>query len=236
MPGLDASFPVVLLAAVLLGLRHAADPDHVAAMATLVARAPARGGHAAGMLGLAWGLGHATTVVLVGVPLLVLGAHLPGWLQQTAEAAVGLVIVVLSVQLIRRSRAERLHLHEHDHPDGVRHTHLHAHCRGASHAHLHAGRTHRGAFGIGLLHGLAGSGAVAVLLLAAIESTPLALAALMLFGAASAVAMAVASTGFGLTLMRARGRRTWARAEPLLGCMTLAFGLLYAAGTARLLG
>lgn len=230
------SLPIILLAALLLGLRHAVDPDHVAAMATLVAGAPKRGARAAGTLGLTWGLGHGAMLVAVGVPLVLVGGGAPHWLQQTADAAVALMIIGLSLKLIRQSRRERLHLHAHEHMGGVRHAHVHAHRQGASHEHRHPVRTRRAAFGIGLLHGLGGSGAVTLVLLAAIDSKGLAVAALALFAAGSTATMAVASTGFGVTLALAHGRRAFAHVQSALGCVTLVFGLVYAMGAARLLG
>src|SRR5687767_8860997 len=88
---------LVALAAVLLGLRHATDPDHVAAVSTLVAGARDRAARRAGRLGLAWGLGHAVTLFAFGLPILLLDQYLPERVQQTAETVVAIVIVVLAV-------------------------------------------------------------------------------------------------------------------------------------------
>jgi high-affinity nickel permease len=93
---------IVLAVAVLLGLRHATDPDHLAAVTTLVASGRERAGRRAGELGLAWGLGHATTLFLFGLPVILLHAFLPERVQQGAETAIGLVIIYLAVRLLRR--------------------------------------------------------------------------------------------------------------------------------------
>ena len=95
---------IVLVAAVLLGLRHATDPDHVAAVATLVAGAREGAARRAGALGLAWGVGHAVTLFAFGLPILLLNGYLPERFQQTAETAVALVIVYLGVRLLVRWR------------------------------------------------------------------------------------------------------------------------------------
>src|SRR5205814_6155380 len=97
------------------------------------------------------------------------------------------------------------------------------------HAHDHGARTRSplGAFAIGLVHGLGGSAGVGVLLLAAVPSHGLAVAALALFAACTALSMAVLSTGFGLTLARERVRRSFASIAPVLGLVSLAFGIWY---------
>jgi high-affinity nickel permease len=116
---------IVVLVAVLLGLRHATDPDHIAAVTTLVAATRERATRTAAGLGAAWGLGHATTLFACGVPILVFDRYLPGRLQQLAESAIAVAMVYLAVRLIVRWRRGLFHVHLHGH-DGVRHAHLHA--------------------------------------------------------------------------------------------------------------
>jgi high-affinity nickel permease len=94
-----ASIWIVLAVAVLLGLRHATDPDHLAAVTTLAASAGERVARRAGELGLAWGLGHAVTLFASGLPILLLDSVLPLRVQQAAETAIGLVIVYLALRL-----------------------------------------------------------------------------------------------------------------------------------------
>lgn len=223
-----ASVWIVLLVAVLLGLRHATDPDHVAAVTTLVAGTRERAARSAAELGLAWGAGHAVTLFAFGLPILLLGSYLPERVQQAAETAIALVIVYLAVRLVLRwSRG--LHVHEHDH-DGGRHSHLHDHEASAGHGHPHRGRTPLGAFAIGLVHGMGGSGGVGVLLVASIPSTTLAVASLALLAAFTAVSMTLLSSGVGLTLGTRRVRAAFGGVAPALGLGGLAFGIWY--GTA----
>src|SRR4051794_39183663 len=139
---------VVVLVAALLGLRHATDPDHLAAVTTLTASGRAR---AATRLGALWGAGHALTLVVFGVPILLFRASLPELAQRCAETAVAALIVFLAVRLLTRHRGGHAHGHRHDVPSPL------------------------GAFGIGLVHGTGGSAGVCVLLLAAVPSTGLAL-------------------------------------------------------------
>src|SRR5436309_8954613 len=147
---------VVLLLAFALGLRHASDPDHLVAVSTLVADSRGRTARAAARLGTAWGLGHATTLLLFGLPVLLFRSYLPHVVEQSAEALIGVIIVALAVRLLVRWRRGAYHVHLHQH-GGRPHLHAHSHARDAGHRHPHPLRTPRQAFGIGLVHGTAGS-------------------------------------------------------------------------------
>ncbi|WP_205698315.1 HupE/UreJ family protein [Conexibacter sp. SYSU D00693] len=194
-----AGLLVVLALALLLGLRHATDPDHLAAMGTLVA-ASGREPRAAARLGAWWGAGHAATLLAVGLPLVVLQRELPDGLQHRLEQLVGVAIVLLGVQallgaLARRTRAPRSPLQ---------------------------------AAGVGVLHGLGGTGAVVVLLLAQLEPQQAALA-LAVFAPATALSMALCSGVAGWALSRpALATATERVVVPVLGVLAIAFGLGYA--------
>src|SRR4051812_5889822 len=196
---------VVLFVALLLGLRHASDPDHLAAVSTLIASDPEDGTRRAGRLGLSWGAGHALTLTLFGLPIVLLHAYLPDPAQRGAEAAVGVMIMVLALRLLLRWRRGHFHAHRHRH-GAIEHRHLHPH---ETHAHEHAhdpgerlGRTSRQAFGIGLVHGVGGSAGVSVLLLASIPGKAEAVAALTVLAAGTALSMAALSSVFGYAVTR----------------------------------
>jgi ABC-type nickel/cobalt efflux system permease component RcnA len=212
---------IVLAVAVLLGLRHASDPDHLAAVSTLVAGGRERAARRAGELGLAWGLGHALTLFLFGLPILLLDSYLPERVQQGAETAIALVIVYLAVRLLVRWRHGEFHAHVHRH-GGQEHFHSHR-----THEHRHA-RSGLGAFGIGLVHGMGGSAGVGILLVASIESTSLAVVSLALLALFTAVTMTVLSSGLGRTLVTRPVTASFAAVAPALGTMSLAFGVWYA--------
>jgi ABC-type nickel/cobalt efflux system permease component RcnA len=223
--GRGGSPGVVLAVAFLLGLRHASDPDHLVAVSTLVAGERGRLWRRASRLGLAWGLGHATTLVALGIPIVLFSRYLPAGLQRAAEALVGVVIVALALRLLRRWRAGGFHVHEHEH-DGVVHRHLHAHRDAEGHRHAHAPRSSRAAYGVGVMHGVGGSAGVGLLLLASIESRAEAFAALALFAAAAAASMAILSLGAGYVLARPAARRL----VPGLATAAVLFGVWYAVG------
>ena len=216
---------LVALAAVLLGLRHATDPDHLAAVTTLVASTRDRATRTAARLGLAWGAGHAVSLFVFGLPILLLDRYLPERAQQGAETAVALVIVYLAVRMLVRWRRGVFHLHPHEHA-GLAHTHGHA----ARSGHGHRTRTPVGAFAIGLVHGMGGSAGVGVLIVASVSSTALSVLALALLAAFTAVSMTLVSTGFGLTLLSRPVRAAFGGIAPTLAVASLAFGVWY--GTA----
>jgi high-affinity nickel permease len=217
---------VVLLLAFALGLRHASDPDHLVAVSTLVADTRGRAARAAARLGAAWGLGHATTLLAFGLPVLLVRSYLPHVVEQSAEALIGVIIVVLSVRLLLRWRRGAYHVHLHAH-DGHRHVHVHSHAMERAHVHEHVVRTPARAFAIGLVHGTAGSAGVAVLLIAAIPSTLLACVALLVLAAGCTLSMALMSAAVGGALNAATARRRLVRAIPALGSLALAFGAWY---------
>ena len=218
---------LVIAVAILLGLRHATDPDHLAAVTTLLASTERRARDAA-KLGLAWGAGHALTLFALGVPIVLYRAYLPETVQRATETAIGFLIAGLAVWLLVRWRRGAFHAHTHDHGDRS-HAHLHSH---STSPHEHArGRTPLGAFAVGLLHGIGGSAGVGILLVSTIDRTALAIGALGILAAFTAVSMTLLTTGFGLTL----GRRSLGRLAPALGVASLAFGLWYALGAQNLL-
>jgi high-affinity nickel permease len=208
--GAGQAFLLIAVVAILLGLRHATDPDHLTAVSTLVAgdRADTRG---AGRLGFAWGLGHATTLFVFGLPIVLYRSYLPEAVQTAAEVLIGVVIVALAVRLLVRWRETRL---------GAR-------------RHLHPARSPLQAYGIGLVHGIGGSAGVGVLLLASIPDHVEAVAALALFASFTAVSMSLASSSFGWAMSRGAVQRSFASVAPALGALSLAFGVWYSLGAVQ---
>lgn len=234
--GAGGGLAIALVAALLLGVRHATDPDHLTALATLVVSDDARGGGSrAGRLGLAWGAGHGLTLVVLGAPVVLFGDALPDWAQRTAEGVIGIVIVALAVRLLLRWRRGYFHMHPHEHESGLRHAHPHVHegPHGSPHDHRHEeaiGRSPRAAFGIGLLHGTGGSAGVSILLIAGIDGRAEAVAALLLFASGSAAAMALVSAAWGRLLVAGAVERRLALLAPVFGSAGVVFGCWYGLG------
>jgi hypothetical protein len=198
-----APLVVALGVAFLLGLRHASDPDHLVAVTSLVASEDGDTRSAA-RLGAWWGLGHAAMLVALGVPLIAFKAALPELLEAGAEMAIGAVIVVLAARVISKWTRE----HPVDRHDQA--------------------RTPRQAFVIGLLHGLAGTGAVVVLLLTALPNQLEAGLALAVFAPMSILSMTACTTAFAWLLTR-RILEPICRSVviPAMGLFGVMFGVWY---------
>lgn len=190
-----------VLLGLLVGLRHAFEPDHLTAVATMVGET--RGARRGALLGAIWGLGHTVALVCVGIVLIVVGDALPARLGAAFELAVAGVLVLLGIRAIARAwgdggiGAAREHRH-----GGTRHRHH------GPEAHVHVGR-HTLAWrplAVGLVHGLAGSGALTALVFAQLPSTAARLLYISLFGLGSVAGMAAASAVASASLGAVPGR------------------------------
>lgn len=224
----------ILLISLLLGLRHASDPDHLAAVTTLIASGKEREQvRKAGLMGLLWGLGHGTTLMVLGLPLVLFDRYLPAPVQQAAETLIGVIIVFLAVRLLLRWRRGLYHVHTHSHDGITPHRHVHSHAYSESHhqhAHVIPRRTPLSAYGIGLVHGIGGSGGLTLLLISALSNQAEAAGALLIFAAGTAVSMALLSTAFGLAIAGGPIGRNFERVAPVLGVLSMTFGVWYALG------
>jgi cytochrome c biogenesis protein CcdA len=228
-----------LLLALLLGLRHATDPDHITAVSTLLLNENRQGTRRAALLGLAWGLGHATTLSAFGIPVILFNRHLPEPVQRAAEVLVGALIVVLAGRLLFRWHRGCFHVHLHSHGTVSHvHPHVHEHAHGmaaelADHTHTHAealGRSPAASFGLGMVHGVGGSAGAGVLLMSAAGSRMQGLLALLMFAAATVGSMTLLSTAFAHALGRGPIRRRLAELVPVLATAGLIFGVWYSLG------
>ena len=219
----------ILLLGLLVGMKHALEADHVAAVATLATRSGSLRERV--KLASMWGVGHAGTLMLFGGTVLALGVSLPDRVARTFEGFVGLMLIALGVDVLRRLRRHGVHFHRHSHGDGREHFHAHAHHTAIASARVHHDHEHtRGllprALLVGTIHGLAGSAALIVLSLELTRSTAQALLYLTAFGIGSVAGMATLSLAISLPLRVASGRfgTAWRVVEGALGVVTVALG------------
>jgi ABC-type nickel/cobalt efflux system permease component RcnA len=193
----DSSLISALGVGFLLGLRHALDADHVAAVSTFVSQR--RGVYDSCVLGTFWGIGHTAALLLAALATTLLPLRIPPQVNRSLEALVAIVVVALGANVVRQAvGAVRVHRHEHVH-DGRRHRHLHAHVGSTTaHTHGHPVADVRRPLVMGALHGLAGSAAVLLLVVATRPSTLAALIYVAVFGVGSTVGMAVVSGLVGI--------------------------------------
>jgi hypothetical protein len=207
----------------LLGMRHALEPDHLAAVSTLVSdeRGPLRGA----FLGLCWGVGHTLALVIVGVVLIALRAEMPPRIADLFEFFVALMLIGLGLRAILRAAREGLS------GPSARHQHgpvVHTHPGVAPHVHVGHLTLARRPLLVGIVHGLAGSGALTALVLATLPSAAARITYMTLFGAGSTLGMAALSGLLGWPLARIGGQtRTLRTISLVVGCASMALGVFW---------
>lgn len=191
----------VLIVGFMIGLRHALEADHVAAVASIVTQK--QGKKAAMRHGAVWGLGHTITLFVFGTIALLAGSLIPGQMASLLECAVGFMLLYLGLDVLWRMRRNGVHFHVHQH-HGKRHLHAHQHHANVAHTDLSAHQhKHTSPFPvrtlmIGIMHGMAGSAALVVLTLNAAQDFWLGLGYMLLFGVGSIVGMALLSAAISL--------------------------------------
>lgn len=176
----------------LTGMSHALEADHLAAVGALAVDKSKKNKHSLARRGAAWGVGHALTLFAICAAAILLGLSLSDQLAAALEFAVGLMLIYLGVDVIRRMRRARIHFHQHDHGDGA-HIHAHSHAKTEGHDHEHASGLPLKPLLVGLAHGAAGSGALLVLALAATQEPWLAIVYVVIFGVGAVAGMALLS-------------------------------------------
>ena len=207
----------------LLGMRHALEPDHVAAVSTLVTGE--RSGVKAAWLGACWGVGHTLTLIVAGAVLVLLRAEMPAVASDAFEFAVALMLVGLGVRAIyhavRQGPSGPAHLHHHGRL-------VHVHPGVPAHVHIGTWTLARRPLLVGAVHGLAGSGALTALVLTTLPSTAARLSYLALFGFGSTVGMAALSGLLGWPLARVGRHHALARGVSMaVGCISTGLGLVW---------
>ena len=199
-----------LVLGMLLGSKHSLDPDHVVAVSTIVSeyKNPLR----SFWVGISWGLGHTTTLLILGICIIALRLTIPERMALFFEFFVGVMLVGLGIQAIYSFRKKKVHQHSHGHEEEAHH-HFHSHSKSPEHVPEHH-NTHgigkpflrRKSYVIGLVHGLAGSAALMLLVLASIESPIAGLAYILLFGLGSVLSMGIMTVLIGLPFVMSAGR------------------------------
>lgn len=217
----------VLLLGIFIGMKHALESDHVAAVASLATRATSS--REVVGLGIAWGCGHTVTLLVIGAAVLAFEAVVPEQVASGLELAVGVMLVLLGADVIRRLIRDRVHIHAHSHGE-ITHIHAHAHaeCReGISrHDHGHPGVAWR-ALLVGTVHGMAGSAALLLLTAQAIRSFWMGVLYIFLFGVGSVAGMAALSAAISLPLRLTARHMGWAHhgLSAIVGIFTIALGI-----------
>ena len=218
----------LLLLGFLIGMRHALEADHVAAVATLATRSDSFADTI--RQGTVWGIGHTITLVLFGSAVLWMDNLMPQQVAMALESAVGVMLVILGFDVIRRLLRDRVHFHRHRHG---RRSHFHAHSHAgesghddSAHSHSHAQAFPLRALLIGLMHGMAGSAALIILTLETMHSPLQGMLYMLLFGLGSMLGMALLSAVIAIPLRHSARGLTWLHngLQLVIGVATIMIG------------
>ena len=220
----------------LLGMQHALEADHIAAVSSIAARRNDVGDIV--KHGLTWGIGHTLTLFVFAGAALLLGHAIPQGLARPLETAVGIMLVGLGVHVLWRLWRDRVHFHRHSHRDGTVHFHAHSHL-GETAPHARSAHSHQHGFRwrtllVGLMHGMAGSAALLVLTVSQAPSPAAGLGYVALFGIGSMIGMGALSTVIAVPIVISARWLTWANRglQGTVGIVTIAIGVHTIAVTA----
>lgn len=219
----------LLLLGFVIGMRHAIEADHVAAVASLATRS--RSVRHTIFQGAAWGMGHTITLCLFGSIVLLLDSVIPERFALGLELVVGVMLIGLGIDVLYRMLRHRIHFHGHRHQGEVVHFHAHTHASGEEHdprhhEHLHPQGFPLRALFVGLMHGMAGSAALILLTLQQVQDFYVGLGYIALFGIGSIAGMALLSVVIAVPLRYSANRLTWLHngLQGTIGVATLALG------------
>ncbi len=223
----------ILLIGLFIGMRHALEADHVAAVASLVSGKQSLA-HTIRQ-GSVWGLGHTITLFVFGSVVIFMDAVMPEHLAKGLEVAVGVMLVLLGADVLRRVIRDRVHFHGHRHVNGNKHFHAHSHTgeprarhSSSRHDHPHPQGFPLRALMVGLMHGMAGSAAVILLALQTVGSPLQGMLYILVFGIGSMLGMALLSVVISIPMLMSARRLSWAHNvfQILVGLLTIGLGLM----------
>src|ERR1700710_2295333 len=212
----------------LLGMQHALEADHIAAVSSIAARRS----DVRDIIkhGLTWGLGHTLTLFVFAGAAILLGRAIPDHLAGPLETAVGIMLVGLGAHVLWRLWHDRVHFHQHSHGDGTQHIHVHSHVNETiphqSSAHLHGHGFRWRSLLVGLMHGMAGSAALLVLAVSQVANPATGMFYVLLFGVGSMLGMGALSVVIAVPLAVSARWLTWANRglQGGVGAITIAIG------------
>ena len=228
---MDSSISVILATGFIYGLQHALDPDHLVAVSTIVSEH--KSVSRSSLVGTFWGVGHTSSLLLVSLIVLLLRVSIPENIARWMEAPVALMLIALGLTTIIRAvreRGLRIHTHTHSHDEASPHTHLHIHLE-EEHLHQHRYfKVGKRPFVVGLVHGVAGSAALTLLVLVKIPSVALGLIYIGVFGIGSIGGMLLMSGLIGLPFALTARRYEFLNGGIRLvaGAVSILYGLVLA--------
>ncbi len=222
---MEVTFLSVLALGFILGIRHAIEPDHVIAVSTIASQSK-KLWHAS-LAGVFWGIGHTVTLFIVGIIIIIMKGEIPEKWAMSLEFLVGIMLVYLGIKTIIAFK--NIHIHRHTH-DGEDHKHVHTHTNSGSHEHKHQHRNAKylNSLLIGLVHGLAGSGAMVLLTMSTVKSVGEAAVYIIIFGGGTILGMLFFTTIIGIPFVLSKKRTSISGSLGILtGVISTIFGVYY---------
>ncbi len=220
----------LLILGFLIGMRHAMDADHLAAVAAISTQQNSI--HSTIKHGLVWGLGHTTTLFLFGSMVIWMDTVIPEQLANYLEIAVGFMLIALGLDVLRRVIRDRVHFHQHQHNKPDAHFHAHSHNgesnhQQSTHQHSHNQKFPFRTLFIGFMHGMAGSAALILITMETIDSLWAGMLYMLLFGFGSMLGMAIISAIIAIPLRASANGLTWMHngLQTGIGLLTLGLGV-----------
>ncbi|MFC4801337.1 sulfite exporter TauE/SafE family protein [Neobacillus sp. GCM10023253] len=224
---MDVTLLSVLALGLILGIKHAIEPDHVIAVSTIASQSKKL--WQASLAGVFWGIGHTVTLFIVGIIVILMKGEIPEKWAMSLEFLVGIMLVFLGIKTIISFKNIHIHSHKHD-GDVEEHKHVHSHINSGKHNHQHKHKkvTYLGSTVIGLVHGLAGSGAMILLTMSTVKSVGEAAVYILIFGLGTVIGMLFFTTIIGIPFVLSKKRTSISGSLGLFtGVISTIFGVYY---------
>jgi sulfite exporter TauE/SafE len=211
---------MVMLLGFILGMKHALEPDHIIALSTIASRSKSL--WRSSLTGVFWGIGHTSTLFVIGLLLIILKLELSLKLSMSLEFLVGIMLVYLGFSTVISFRRKKIHIHEHQH-EGIPHNHFHE-----KHEHIHFNFSYLKSSMIGMIHGLAGSAAMVLLVMSTVSSVWKGIVYILVFGLGTVISMLMVTTILGLPfVLSTKKLKLNSKLILATGALSILFGFYY---------
>ncbi|WP_066254087.1 sulfite exporter TauE/SafE family protein [Neobacillus drentensis] len=222
---MEIGFLSILALGFVLGIKHAIEPDHVIAVSTIASQSKKL--LRSSLAGVFWGIGHTATLFIIGIILILMKGEIPEKWAMSLEFLVGIMLVYLGTTTILSFKNIHVHQHEHDEEEH-KHVHSHLHSGKHEHKHQHKNVSYLKSLVIGLVHGLAGSGAMVLLTMSTVKSVWEAAVYILIFGVGTIIGMLFFTTIIGIPFVfstkKVRLNKTLTQ---ITGVISIMFGIFY---------
>ncbi|WP_423798443.1 sulfite exporter TauE/SafE family protein [Neobacillus sp. SAB-20_R2A] len=222
---MEVGFLSILGLGFALGIKHAIEPDHVIAVSTIASQSKKL--LRSSLAGVFWGIGHTATLFIIGIIIILMKGEIPEKWAMSLEFLVGIMLVYLGVSTVLSFKSIHIHQHEH-HGEEHKHVHSHTHMGKHGHKHKHKNVSYLKSMVIGLIHGLAGSGAMVLLTMSTVHSVWEAAIYILIFGVGTIIGMLFFTTIIGIPFVFSSKKIGLNKSlTQITGVISIVFGIFY---------